>query len=158
VLGGLVLGGLALVTAVAFWAHLLGAQGVVIAAGTCAALLGAMLLLPDGTWRRLAQINTLADDLGELHAEGAVLRSELPWVADDDPGQVLAEWTSRCNFWDERVQKRLGGSRWLGTYLSPAPGAKITTDGYAVASRYRNALDDRLERLSQILRALGRGS
>lgn len=150
----LVIGSVALVTAGAYWQTRLGYTGVGVVGGLVAAGLVAVIALPDRAWNRIAGIDTLQEDLGHLHAVGALLRDELPWVPDATP-EGLDEWEERLREWDDRVQKRLLGSHWVGTYLSPLGRVGAVFQGYARASRYRDVLDERLERLAQIIRGIG---
>jgi hypothetical protein len=152
---GLVIGSVALVTATSYWQNRLGYRGIgVIGVAGLIALVG-VVVLPDRAWARVTGIDTLAVELGQLHAEGALLRSRLPWEPDASHVRFPA-WAAEIDAWDARVQARLQDTQWLGTYLSPLGRITTTTAGSLTASQYRNGTDDRLERLAQIIAALGR--
>jgi hypothetical protein len=154
---GLVIGSVALVTALAYWQNRLGYRGIAVVCGVGLAALVGVVALPERAWTRVAGVDTLAGDLGVLHAEGARLLAALPWIPDPPTASEakLKAWTDEADDWDVRVQTRLAGTRWLGTYLSPVVSFKTVTVGFGVASNYRNTLEDRLERLAQILTAIG---
>jgi len=149
-----VIGSVTLVTAVAYWQSRLGYLAIALIGGVIVVTLLILVALPNSAWTRVAGIDTLADDLGRLHTEGALLRSSLPWVRDARP-TGLDEWAAQADEWDARVTERLQGTRWLGTYLSPVGGFRTVADLYRGASGYRNRLDDKLERLAQIIRTIG---
>lgn len=151
---GLVIGSVALVTALAYWQNRLGYVGLGVIGGVVFVTLASAIVLPERAWARLVGADLLASDLGNLHSEGAQLRHELPWLPDPVPAE-FDNWAARTDEWDDRVQERLAGSPWLGTFLSPVVGFRTATGGYETASRYRNVLDDRLERLGQIIAAVG---
>ena len=150
----LIIGSVALVTAVAYWQDRLGYSAIAVLGGIGAATFLTLVALPNRAWNRLAGTDTLRAELGQLHAEGALLRARLPWVPDDAP-EGFAAWATEVDAWFERVQERLAGTPWLGTLLSPVVGFRTSTTDYSKASRYKNALDDKLERLSQIMASLG---
>ena len=150
----LTVGSVALLGALTIFIDKLGYWVVGILGGTAFVFLFAVLVTPERAWVRLMGSDTFAADLGVLHAEGALLRHELPWVPDAAP-EGFAEWAARTDDWFKRVQARLEGSQWLGTLLSPVTGFRTSVSGYGQASNYRNGLDDKLERLSQIIIAIG---
>jgi len=154
VTAGLIVSSVALVTAVAYWETRLGYRGIVVVAAVALLALLGIVALPERAWGRITGVDTLTAELGAVHAEGAQLRANMPWVMNTDP--TLVPWTTAVYAWDDRVQALLADTHWLGTYLSPVSGFKTTTDSHETASAYRNALDDRLERLGQIIAAQGK--
>ncbi len=150
----LTVGSVALLGALTVFKDKFGYWVLGILAGTSFVVLFAVFVIPERLWVRFTGTDTLASDIGVLHTEGALLRHELPWVPDHTP-EGFAEWAARTDDWFTRVQSRLEGSQWLGTLLSPVSAFRTATSGYETASRYRNGLDDKLERLSQIIIAIG---
>lgn len=149
----LVLLSVSLATAVAYWSSLLGYPGLVVVAGLIVVALLAVMVMPESAWDRLTAVDTAADDLGRLHEEGVALRAELPWVRDEETEQLDA-YKERVEDWATRTHDQMA-ARWRGVFLSDVVGFRTSTGGYALASRYRNYLDDRLERLSQIMISIG---
>lgn len=152
----LVAGMTALAGVTALFADRYGFWGV---AGVMAVLvigLAVTVLLPEGAWGRLVGADSTADDLGVLHEEGVILRHGLPWLDDVQGEEELKAYQGTVEDWATRVHDRLP-PRWRGVFLSNPPGTHFSTGGYAMASRIRNWLDDRLERLSQIMTTIGRG-
>lgn len=150
---GLVVLSVTLVTSLAFWWEKLGGWGLgVIGAAIIAGFL-AVVFMPETAWQRVT--GAYGDvELGQLHEEGVALRSELPWTTERDGKEQLDAYQQRLEDWTTRVRDNLD-PRWRGTFLSDITGLKTTTSGYKRASHYRNSLDDRLERLSQIMTATG---
>ena len=149
------IGSVAIVTAIAYWQDRVGYLAVAILGGTALATLAGVVVLPERAWVRITGTDTLADDLGKLHAEGAILGAQLPWVPDAEP-EGFAVWAAETDAWFARVQARLADTNYLGTLLSPVGGFRTSTTGYDKASGYRNGLNDKLERLSQIIASIGR--
>lgn len=150
----LILSSVALATAIAFWTDRLGYLGVGVVIGLIVAALLAVLVMPETAWTRLTGADTAMEELGRLHEEGVRLRAEFPMMGDQEEldAQVL-----RLDDWVKRVVSHLEHSapRWKGMFLSPVARTHAEIHGARLASGYRNDLDDRLERFSQILAAEG---
>lgn len=113
-----------------------------------------VLVMPEWLWLRLSGMDTTADDLGRLHEQGVELRGALPWVTDVAGEAELEAYQTQIEAWATRVHGQLA-PRWRGVFLSDVTGFRTSTSGFKRASRMRNWLDDRLERLSQIMAAIG---
>ena len=129
-------------------------RAVVVLVGAVLLGLLAVVALPERAWERVAGIDTLARDLGAFHMEGVQLRAEVPWE-EDVAILHLPEWNERAKEWNRRVVTRLEGTPWLATYVSFASRERSEVVWYWEASRLRNELDERLERLGQIIAAIG---
>lgn len=150
----LVVGITALVGVSALFAERYGAVGVACLAGILIVGLLVVLVLPDTAWNRLTGADTTADDLGVLHEEGVELRKALPWVKDIGDKRELDAYQATIEEWATRVREQLP-RRWRGTFLSNTGRTRFSSVEHARASRLRNWMDDRLERLSQIIAAIG---
>ncbi len=154
---GLVLVSVSLSTALGYWLDKLGWWGtVVIGAAVLLGLLGA-ILMPETAWRRLTGESTFAEDLGRLHTEGVQLRQELPRGPDSEPAPFDA-WEVRAEDWRVRVIELLkqSGPRLEGVFNSPVvTGVRTAEMGYYRRSKLGHWIQERLERLSQIMSAVG---
>jgi hypothetical protein len=145
-----------LVGVTALFADRLGLLGVVVFTAILVGGFVGVLLLPETAWTRLTgPEDTFVSDLGRLHAEGVRLRGELPFVPDTD-AEPLDAWEIRFDDWRQRVVAHLQ-PRWDGVFLSPiAPtGMRMGSAQYRRFIELRRGLDERLERLSQIMATVG---
>lgn len=157
---GLVLGSVALASAVAFWANTLGYLGLgVLAALVLVAFIG-ILAVPESAWLKVAGVDTFAEELGRLHAEGAVLRNHMP-VLPDSATAELDQLQAAINVWAQRVVDILQAKapRWIGVFGSkPATGMRAVLSDHVRVSNMQHFMDDRLQRLSEIMVALERST
>jgi hypothetical protein len=110
--------------------------------------------LSDSSWRRLTGENTAPHEIGQLHREGVALRKRLPWLPDLGNEDELAAYKADVEDWATRTNDALP-ERWKGVFMSHAGSFQTRMIGYYEASICRNWLDHRLERLSQIMVAIG---
>jgi len=144
-------------TALSYWWGKLGVWGIGVTGGTILLALVTVILMPETAWRRLTTASTFVEELGRLHAEGVGLLRELPRVHDNER-EPLDAWEARAEPWRLRVESLLAesGPRWVGIFNSPVPtGMRTVEGGYHRATTLRWWIDERLDRLSQIMAAVG---
>ena len=145
-----------LVGVATLFADRFGLYGVLVFTAILVGGFVGVLLLPETAWSRLTgPEDTFVSELGRLHAEGVRLRHELPNVPDTDAAP-LDEWEARAQDWRRRVVAHLE-PRWEGVFLSPiAPTAtRFAQPRYRRRTDLGLWIEERLERLSQIMAAVG---
>jgi hypothetical protein len=153
----LVLGSVTLVTAVAFWANLLGYLGVVVVAGLLVIGLLVAIALPEPIWVRLTGGTPLADELGAFQVRGLELVKLHPRVDDkEENAEAVDAWKKDVEAWAAEVYELLDehAPRWKGVFLTAPGHIHFSGAPYAKWNAVDNWRRDRLEQLSKIIAAL----
>jgi hypothetical protein len=151
---GLVVVATTLLGVIALFAERYGLIGAVAFCSVALIALLVVLLLPDGTWARLVGADTTVDELGALHEQGVRLRIDVPKLKDVEGIVELTFYETKVEEWIAHVHGCLP-PRWRGTFLSNPPGTHFSGSGYSAYYGICNNLDDRLQRLVEIMAVVG---